>query len=716
MSEYYLSREEQPAPTATKPPKTPSGGEGWSKLQIWLTGIGIFLLAGFIYFIYLLQDLPDLTNLENVNPAQVTRVYSADNKVIHELFRYNRIWLPYERISPQTINATIATEDRSFDDHWGVDVYGIPRAIAANIISMRLVQGFSTITMQVARNLYESIGFERSVNRKLKEIMTAIQIERTYSKQEIIEMYLNVSYFGGGSYGLQSASKTYFGKDASDLSVEEGALLVGLLKGPNYYHPVRNPERALQRRNIVLHNMLVCDNIDQAQYDSLKNLPLTLGEGSIGDAYMAPYFTEYVRQELNKLQDSLSVDIYEDGLNVYTTINTVHQAAMDSAIIRQMPRVQERVRSHLLKWKKEEGIEDSVFLEKSEVQIAFIALDQRTGHITAMTGGRDFEKTKFNRAMQAKRQPGSTFKPFLYASAIDNGYSTTDRLFNQPVVLVNPDGTRWTPENFDKEFGGPTTLREGIRKSINLVAARLIQLIGPKVVVDYAHRLGIHTPLQPYPSLAMGSASVIPLDMVSAFGVFGNQGVRVEPVAITRIEDRLGNVIYETYPRQSEVLGKATSYIITDMLSTAINLGTGGSARWKYGFNAPAAGKTGTTNDYTDAWFIGFTPLITAGVWVGLDSPELKLGPGGTGSEIALPFWADFMKTIYEELKLPHKNFVQPSEVVNLDICQDTGKIATNFCPNVLRNEVFNSKHQPTETCPQHPGGIPANQRRNRVF
>jgi penicillin-binding protein 1A len=335
------------------------------------------------------------------------------------------------------------------------------------------------------------------------------------------------------------------------------------------------------------------------------------------------------------------------------------------------------------------------------VQIAFVALNHRNGHILAMVGGRDFQKTKFNRATQAKRQPGSAFKPFLYTAAIDNGYTPVDKILNQPVVINNPDGTRWDPENFTKDFGGLTTLREALRHSINLVAARLIIEIGPPVVVDYAHRMGISTRLRPFPTLALGSSEVIPLELVSSYGVFANQGVWVEPISITRIEDRYGNVIYQPKTHQKEVLSRATSYILTNMLEDVINRGTGASARWKYQFTKPAAGKTGTTDNYTDAWFIGFTPLITAGVWVGLDDPQLKLGNGQTGAHAALPFWAEFMKTVYDTLNLAAQDFKQPPEVVNLQICEESGKLATNFCPKVI-NEVFNIKFHPTEQCDIH--------------
>lgn len=654
--------------------------------------------------------MPSLTQLENIDPPLVSRIYSEDGKVIHELYTHNRIYVPYDKLPEHTIHALLDTEDRDFFDHWGINLKRVPKAILVDLFTLSFRQGFSTITMQLARNLY--FDFAKNVTRKFREILTAIQIERTYSKKEILEMYLNMAFFGHGTYGIQSASKKYFGKDVSELTPEESAILVAMLKGPNRYSPINYPDRVIQRRNLVLHNMLVCNNITETEYDSLKQLPITIKEtGETNSA--APYFTEYVRLQLNQLQDSLKVNVYEDGLNIYTTLNSKMQGCMDSAIVKHMPELQKEVRDYLRRKQKRDKtraeekdkeffeIPDSLFEEKSEVQIAFVAMNHRNGHILAMVGGRDFQKTKFNRATQAKRQPGSAFKPFLYTAAIDNGYTPVDKILNQPVVINNPDGTRWDPENFSKDFGGLTTLREGLRHSLNLIAARLIIEIGPPVVVDYAHRMGINTQLRPFPTLALGSSEVIPLELVNSYGVFANQGVLVKPVSITRIEDRYGNVIYQSKTKQKEVLSRATSYILTNMLEDAINRGTGASSRWKYQFTAPAAGKTGTTDNYTDAWFIGFTPILTAGVWVGLDDPQLKLGNGQTGSHAALPFWADFMKAVYDTLNLPAQNFKQPPEVVSLQVCEESGKLATNFCPKVI-TEVFNIKFHPTEQCDIH--------------
>jgi penicillin-binding protein 1A len=553
--------------------------------------------------------------LENIDPSLVTRVYSEDGELIHELFKFNRVYIPIEKIPDHTIDALLSTEDRRFYTHWGIDIKRIPKVIAVNVTSFRFQQGFSTITMQLARNLY--FGFQKTINRKLREIITAIQIERTYSKQEILEMYLNQAYFGMGLYGIQAASKRYFDKDASDLTIEESATLIPLLNLPAYYSPINHPDRSFTRRNLVLRNMLVTGKLTEAAYDTLSLLPITVSEYQ-QQSKIAPYFTEQVRQQLQEIGDSLNINIYEDGLNVYTTLNTKVQMAVDSAIIINLPELQNRVTKKLQAIKQKTEMSDSLFEEKSKVQVAFVVINHQNGHILAMVGGRDFVESKFNRAVQARRQPGSAFKPFLYTAAIDNGYTTVDKFLNQPVVVTNPDGSRWDPENYEKTFGGLTTIKKAVTMSINLIAVRLIQEITPAAVVDYAHKMGIGTPLRPFPTLALGSSEVIPIELVSAYGIFANQGVRVEPEAITRIEDRYGNVVYKSSPSRNEILSKATSYIMTNLLESVVNNGTGGRLRWKFGFTKPAAGKTGTTNDFTDAWFVGFTPALTAGVWVGL--------------------------------------------------------------------------------------------------
>jgi penicillin-binding protein 1A len=393
---------------------------------------------------------------------------------------------------------------------------------------------------------------------------------------------------------------------------------------------------------------------------------------------------------------------------------------MESAINLKMPLLQTRVRgkSEMVRFKKEleDSLgSDSLFKELTTLQIAFICVDPSNGHILAMVGGRDFEKYKFNRAIQAPRQPGSAFKPFVYTAAIDNGYSPADEFLNQPFVEINDDGTRWTPHNYDNTVSGYMSLREGLRRSKNLVSIRLIREITPKLVTGYAKRMGITTRIRAVSSLALGTSEVKPIELVSAYGVYSNNGVHVIPIAITKIEDKTGNVIYRNRSIGREVLSPETTQIMNDMLQDVMNHGTGYGVRRDYEFFEKAGGKTGTTNDYTDAWFIGFTPHLAAGVWVGFDDPALSLGAGETGARAALPFWGAFMKMVYDSLDFPVKMFNESPNVVKIKICKDTKKLITPYCPHPIE-ELFNLKFVPSETCDEHKGPGSAKRERRKRF
>ncbi len=676
--------------------------------------IFVVLAVAAVYLYELSKDLPSLEKLERIEPEMATVVYSADGEIIHSFFTFNRTYTPYDKIPQCVIDALISTEDRDFFHHWGINLEGIARALLVDLIHMDFRQGASTITMQLARNLY--FGYAQNISRKIKEALTAIQIERTYSKEEILNMYLNITFFGNNAYGIRAAAKRYFDKDVEDLNVQEAALLIGILKGQTYYSPIRHPDRALRRRNVVLSMMMDNGKLTKAQFDSLKQLPLGL---NVTDPYkmkVAPYFTEYVRQKLNHLQDSLGVNIYEDGLRIYTTLDTRIQKYMEMAVAKHVEALQARVRRQSVFAKLKQELGDSAYQAISTMQIAFVALNPHNGHILGMIGGRDFYKTKWNRVTQMMRQPGSAFKPFLYTAAIDNGYSPATEYPDLPTVVFNPDSTRWIPQNYNGKFSGKmVTLRDALRRSLNSVAVRLIGDITPQVVIKYAREMGITTPLPPYSSLALGSADVIPLEIVSAYGIFANNGVHVYPIAITKIEDRNGNVIYSTAPRMKEALSPETAYIMNDMLQTVINRGTGVHARTIYKFYEKAGGKTGTTNSYTDAWFIGFTPEIVAGVWVGLDDFQYSLGRGMTGSTAALPFWADFMKMVYDSLNIERHDFPQCSGVVRLKICKESRLLATPYCPETFE-EIYNVKYAPTKKCPIHTKPQPYLRKRKKMF
>ena len=699
----------------TRPEKSFSFNKNTNrKKYIYLSVTAIIFIGIVGYLVYLAQDLPSLTKLERIDPALATHVYSQDGEIIKSFYTKNRSITPYEKFPDHLVEALMATEDRKFFDHWGVDIVGILRSIVMSIVKFEKAKGTSTLTMQLARNLNVGFGLERTSERKIKEIFTSIQIERTYSKNEILEMYLNINFFGSNSYGIQAAARNFFSKDVEELTIEECALMIGVLKGQSLYNPINNPDRAIARRNVVLNSMYSVGNFSKAVYDSLKQIPLNL-DPSKDDHVIAPYFTEYIRQQLNQLQDSLGVNVYEDGLRVYTTLNTQIQKYMEQAVDSNIVKIEKRARNQRSLNKLKREMSDSAFAEMTKLQIAFICIEPENGHILAMIGGRNFDDSKWNRAIQMKRQPGSAFKPFLYTAALDNGYTPADEFYNQPVVFINPDSTRWTPQNYNEKVSGLMSLREALRNSKNLISIRLIQEIGPRIVAQYAKRMGISTPIRPVPSLALGTSEVIPLELVASYATFSNNGVYVKPISIIKIEDKTGNVIYRQRSEHKEVLSKETAYIITDMLQDVMRRGTGYPVRRDYKFYGPAGGKTGTTNDFTDAWFMGFTPHLVAGVWVGFDDPSLTLGNGMAGSVAALPFWGQFVKTVYDSLDFPPAEFKEAANVLEIKICKETKKLPTPYCPEQIE-ELFNAKFQPTETCDVHVGPTQGSKTRRRRF
>ena len=680
----------------------------------------------FTFVLYLSKNLPSLEQLENYDPDLVTRIYSSDGKVLNELFVQKRVFIELDRIPEHMQYAVVASEDRRFFDHWGLSMRSIARAIMVNTLSLSYRQGFSTLTQQLARNLYKSVGFEDSILRKVKEMITAIQIERTYTKEEILEMYLNTVHFGHGTYGVEAATKRFFGKESKYLTIDESALLVGLLPAPASYSPIHHPERAFKRRNTVLRLMRDQGFINRGEFDEnrARTLETVLEVPKRGSA---PYFTEYVRRLLEKEDTELGINIYRDGLKIYTTLDSKLQSAAEKAVLSTVRDNQARLNKRL--YKDREEFENLAYLtiypedtlkmmlagegqlykdlrDKLLVQCAFVALDPNTGGILAMVGGRPDYHDQYNRAVQARRQPGSVFKPFVYTTALDNGYSVTEQLLNQPVVLniQNMDGTwvKWKPQNYDGSTGGLTTFREGLRKSMNLISVRMVQQdIAPaEQVKQTAKRMGINTDIRAVDAIALGTSEVLPIEIVSAYSALANKGVYSKPFAITKIEDRYGNIIKEYYPERKEVLSEETAYLMTSLMQTVMDRGTGGSARWKYKFNRPAAGKTGTTQGWSDAWFVGFTPQIAAGGWFGVDDFKVPLGPGQDGSKAALPAWAKFMKAAHDTLELPLEKFEKPSGIIDKKVCTVTKKLPLPACP--IEQEIFKNGTEPTQNCKVH--------------
>lgn len=703
----------------------------FSKLFFFSLGFLMILIsvAGFHfgtkYLDEISQDLPSLEQLENYDPQLVTKIYSADGKLIKEIFTHKRALTPLKEI-PQVIqDAVLATEDRKFYEHWGIDLKRLFGAFFANLTTLQFRQGASTLTQQLARNLF--LTREKTITRKLKELLTSLQIEKTYSKEEILEMYLNTVYFGHGAYGIQEAVKKYFHKTLSQVTPEEAALLAGQLKAPTHYSPLLNPERALQRRNTVLFGMNQAGFLPDSVYRAVRDLPIIhkVAEVAEDDATYgeAPYFTEFVRQQLEKKQSKLGVNIYEDGLKVYSTVDSRLQDCAEKAVAKHLPEIEERTRAITKSEKyvvnyleqfhpelkpdsvlRHKNFLDSLVTKDFHAQTALVALDHKTGKILAMVGGRDFTKTKFNRAVQAVRQPGSVFKTVLYTSALDNGVPINYRLLNQPIAMFMPDGSRWTPQNYDHSIGGLTTLREALKRSLNLISVRLAvqKIVPPKEVVSYAKRLGVKSRIPPFDAIALGAVGILPIEAVGIYGTIANQGVYTKPYSIEKIEDRFGNTMETTYPESREALSKETAYLMTNLLEGVVNGGTATSLRYKFNFQRPAAGKTGTTNEFTDAWFVGFIPQFTAGVWVGFDDPKKTLGRGQAGGKVALPIWADFMNCACDTLQLPQEEFVVPAGITEVEICSETFDLPTKLCP--LTKEIYNSKFLPTATCKKHSG------------
>ncbi|OGC90844.1 MAG: hypothetical protein A2W25_12995 [candidate division Zixibacteria bacterium RBG_16_53_22] len=650
------------------------------------------------------RDLPSLAQLHDIRPSLITKVYDRNGVLLKEFYNQRRILVPFDQLPPYLIDCLLATEDRRFYSHWGVDIRRIFGATLHNVMNLSLTrEGASTITQQLARSLFPRVlSPEKNYFRKIKEALTAVKIERTYSKDEILQMYLNQHYYGRGAYGIQAAAQFYFSKNAWDLSIQDCAVLVGLLKAPNRYSPIEHPDRALMRRNIVFNSLVDYGKISQETADSLKLLPLEIrpNQGNFGEA---PYFTELVRQYLYETFGEEG--LYASGLTIYTTLDAEMQKAAEQALVAKLDEIQMETQSRY-------GINDPLYTiiapdttrregkkrVYKQIQGMLLAIDNETGGVLAFVGGRDFDKSKFIRVTQALRQPGSAFKPFVYTTAIDNGFSPPDLFLDSPIVLT-VGGEEWRPDNFDLSFNGEMTLRDGLKDSRNLIAIKLMMdpLVTPQQVAEYAKRMGISTPLVPVPSLAIGSSEVTMWDMVPAFSIFPNGGVRKEPFFISKIIDRNGNLVMEkSRIDQEEALSPQTAYIMTNMLQTVVDHGTGYGARAR-GFTRPAGGKTGTSNNNTDNWFIGFTPQITCGAWVGFDDKtKIGIGKGEVGATTALPVWTEFMKVA--TAKLPVRDFPIPPGIYTATICLESGKLAVEGCSKVV-TDIFTDATLPKEEC-----------------
>ncbi|NWG28972.1 MAG: PBP1A family penicillin-binding protein [Ignavibacteriaceae bacterium] len=712
------------------------------KRKLIILSVVSFIIIFFIIYTY--AGLPSLEELANPKPQLASKVYSADGELIGQFFIENRIETDIDSIPKFVIDALIATEDRRFYDHWGVDLLRFAKAMLKNIFTFSR-EGASTITQQLAKNLYglkegrENL-FDTGI-RKIREWITAVQIEKNFTKKEILELYLNVSYFGRSAYGIETAAKVYFNKKASQLTLPEAALFIALLKSSEQYDPIKKYDAAIQRRNLVMKNMVVTEMLSEAEYERLKDLPIVLTSERIsGLRSEAPHFMEYVRQQMAAMSDEYGYDLYRDGLSIYTSLdlrmqriaNRVSKAhlveyqklfnqnwsweknksllstLLDKAIKNSgrynSTSTQEEKTRIYNKLKYDPKFIDSVKTAESTVQVGFVVIDPETGEIKAMVGGQNQEFGRgLNHVTGIRRQPGSAFKPFTYTTAIDNGYFPAYTLLNQKFEYKG-----WSPDNAGFDYSGYETMRWGLANSVNVMTGRMTisEIAPPWQVVQIAKRMGIESPLTPYPSIALGTSEVSPLEITSAFGTFVNKGIHVEPISILRIEDRNGILIDEFKPETIQAISPQTASIMVDMLQDVVNYGTGSSVR-RF-FQYPAAGKTGTTQNFSDAWFVGFTGSLAAGVWVGFDDHRVKFTNWyGQGARAALPIWARFMEAAYKELKIPLKYFELAEGVITAEFCKESmdigdTRLATGNCRETF-TDIVNEDNLPQE-CDLHSG------------
>ncbi len=668
-----------------------------------LFAFGTAFVLGFGYSAWALVcragACPSVDVLDEYQPRQTSKLYAADGRFIAELGLERRTLLKIDQIPPMLRNAFVQTEDKRFYDHKGVDFLRIPGALYADLKKRSFAEGFSTITMQLARNIFpERLSREKSLVRKLKEAKVARAIEAKYSKDKILELYLNQISLGNSAFGVETASQRYFGKSARDLNLAESAMLAGLPKAPERYNPRRWPERAIQRRNTVIEVMRGQGAISDADASLAKAYPLQLARRSeAGD--VAPYFVEWVRQQL---ENQFGQKLYEQGLKVFTTLDVDLQSAAERALENQLRAIESgkfgayshmSFESYLSRASERAG--EAAAANSPYLQGAFIAMDPRTGAVRALVGGRDFDDSKFNRATQALRQPGSTFKPIVYADAVQNGRPPSYIVDDSPVTVPQSGGGNWTPQNYDGKFEGPMPMRRGLYQSRNIVAIKVGMELGEQSVIDMARKFGLTTPIPPYPSINIGAADVYPIEMIAAYSAFATLGTRSSPTAIVRVENAKGDVLWEPTPTRVPVMSPEESWLMVSMMKDVVRRGTAAGSVGSL-FSYPAGGKTGTTNDGADVWFIGYTSDLVAGVWMGLDKPQ-KIKNNAQGGLLAAPAWTSFMREVYRRKPAP-PDWPRPDGIVTREIDPVSGMLAGPGCGGAVA-EYFIAGTDPTQTC-----------------
>lgn len=711
--------------------------------------VGVGTAVGLLFAQF--EGLPEVHDLERYRPSTITRIYDRRDALLAEFYIERRILVPFHRIPKNLIQATLAIEDNNFYNHFGIDFKGLLRALYQNVRAGRVVQGGSTITQQLAKVLF--LTSERSLSRKMKEALLALRIERTYSKEEILALYFNQIYLGSGAYGVEAAAQTYFDKGVANLTLAEAALLAALPKAPSFLSPLRYPERARKRRNLVLSRMQRLGFVSAGTAREARMSPLGVAGGKTVEA-SAPHFVERVRRELQEMFGNR--DLYRKGLRVYTTLDLGLQRRARDAVIkgleavdrrrgfrkppgaaspngkapwpapgaRLMGRVTRRAGNRIFglfgghpasfvlvdagTWKHlSAGIPLLVEVESSDIAArrlsvkpiapaegSLIALDNRTGAIRAMVGGRDFEKSQFNRAIQALRQPGSSFKPFIYAAALKRGFKPNDIIVDAPVSYRDSSSKKmWKPTNYEKRFFGRVTLQRSLEHSINVATIRLLEKVGTRRVSGLVKRLGVLSPIEPYLSMALGTSEVNLLEMTSAYATIANGGLRTAPYTIQRVETADGRNLFEREPRITRALDPETAYLMTHMLRGVIERGTGRKAKV---LDRPLAGKTGTTDEFKDAWFIGFSPGLALGIWVGLDTNE-SLGQGETGARAALPIWVETMGGWIRNH--PAEKFSIPRDIRLVEVDSRTGLLAAPPCKRFAIRIALKKGTEPSRKC-----------------
>jgi len=649
---------------------------------------------------------PSIEELGGYDPDQASKVYAADGRLITDLGLERRTVIPLGEMSPYVKTAFLATEDKRFYSHHGIDWVRVFGAVKTNIFQLRFAEGFSTITMQLARNIWDQdiSGTEKSLRRKLREAKVAREIEKKYPKDKILEIYLNQIPLGNGAYGVEAASQRYFGKSVRDVNVAEAATLAAIPKAPTRYNPRRNPNLNIQRRNTVLN--LLRDNglLNGDDTERWKAYPLLLSSHSDYSG-VAEYFVEYVRQQL---EARFGRELYTMGYRIYTSLDLDIQQAAERALEARLEAIESgadgkfahETYRQFMDSRSDNG-EDNNRTTTPYLQGLAVTLEAKTGYIRAMVGGRDFEDSKFNRATQALRQPGSTFKPIVYSAAVEAGYPLSHVMVDDPLsVELDPAEPPWAPQNYDLEFDGPMTLRRALYLSRNIIAIKLGMELGEQVVISEAAKFGITTRVPAFPSIHIGSADVIPLEMIAAYTTFANLGTRTIPNAVLRVEDRSGKIVWQPPVRSIEVMDTLHAWLMTDALRDVVRHGTAvGSVGARINF--PAGGKTGTTNDGFDVWFIGFTPDMVTGLWIGFDQPR-KIKANAQGGVLAAPAWTAMMREVYERRSVP-SSWSRPAGLSALDVDKTTGYKATPFCPkDVHYIESFIPGTEPTAFCPVH--------------